>query len=120
MIRFLFLILAPHFSDQADQDLLRRGRWSQWRDDRLPHIQILICFRTTRNGEDTSRPPNPSRHTSRPTSQATLVQSKEDIIPIEVTQRTSVTIMITVSSIDPPCARGPAHRRLYGSPYEDR
>ncbi len=28
--------------------------------------------------------------------------------------------MITVSSIDPPYARGLAHGRLYGSPYEDR
>ncbi len=28
--------------------------------------------------------------------------------------------MITVSSVDPPCARGLAHGRLYGSPYEDR
>ncbi len=33
------------FSDQATPGLLRRGRWSQWRDDRLPRIQILICFR---------------------------------------------------------------------------
>ncbi len=33
------------FSDQATPDLLRRGRWSQWRDDRPPRIQVLICFR---------------------------------------------------------------------------
>ncbi len=74
----------------------------------MPHIQILMYFRTTRNEEDPSRTPT-SRRTYRLTSQAALVQSKEDIIPIEASLRTSMTAFIMVSRIDPPCARGPAH-----------
>ncbi|PBK58339.1 hypothetical protein ARMSODRAFT_983929 [Armillaria solidipes] len=86
-------------------DLLRGGRWSQWRDDRLPRIQFLICFRIPEMEK----------------TQAVLRILLDTLRDRRVSQpRHPRRGLSVVSSIDAPCARDPAHGRLYGSLYEDR